>query len=74
MEELFNINVLIISNLIFYQSSIKTRKKFVPVMEDCMLLGVGVIAVAAFIFLPRKWEEVKQFFKITSTTVFILIV
>ncbi|CAI5658326.1 unnamed protein product [Oreochromis niloticus] len=32
------------------------REKFVPVTEDCMLLGVGVIAVAAFIL--RKWEEV----------------
>ncbi|XP_030611746.1 cyclin N-terminal domain-containing protein 1 [Archocentrus centrarchus] len=34
------------------------RKKFVPVTEDCMLLGVGVIAVAAFILLVRKWEKV----------------
>ncbi|XP_039894982.1 cyclin N-terminal domain-containing protein 1 isoform X2 [Simochromis diagramma] len=32
------------------------REQFVPVTEDCMLLGVGVIAVAAFIL--RKWEQV----------------
>lgn len=52
-----NINVLILCDLICHQSFVKTREKFVPVTEDCMLLGVGVIAVAAFIL--RKWEQVK---------------
>ncbi|XP_004080647.1 cyclin N-terminal domain-containing protein 1 isoform X1 [Oryzias latipes] len=34
------------------------REKFVTVTEDCMLLGVGVIAVAVFILYIRKWEQV----------------
>ncbi|XP_059181084.1 cyclin N-terminal domain-containing protein 1 [Centropristis striata] len=34
------------------------REKFVTVTEDCMLLGVGVISVAAFILSFRKWEQV----------------
>ncbi|KAM6897622.1 cyclin N-terminal domain-containing protein 1 [Xenentodon cancila] len=34
------------------------REKFVTVTEDCMLLGVGVIAVATFIQHVRKWEQV----------------
>ncbi|XP_067433316.1 cyclin N-terminal domain-containing protein 1 [Thunnus thynnus] len=34
------------------------REKFVTVTEDCMLLGVGVIAVATFILYVRKWEQV----------------
>ncbi|RVE59950.1 hypothetical protein OJAV_G00192780 [Oryzias javanicus] len=34
------------------------REKFVEVTEDCMLLGVGVIAVATFILYYRKWEQV----------------
>ncbi|XP_040922693.1 cyclin N-terminal domain-containing protein 1 [Toxotes jaculatrix] len=34
------------------------REKFVTVTEDCMLLGVAVIAVATFIFYVRKWEQV----------------
>ncbi|KAM9336936.1 cyclin N-terminal domain-containing protein 1 [Symphorus nematophorus] len=34
------------------------REKFVTVTEDYMLLGVGVIAVASFIFCVRKWEQV----------------
>uniref|UniRef100_UPI0037E7E766 cyclin N-terminal domain-containing protein 1 n=1 Tax=Semicossyphus pulcher TaxID=241346 RepID=UPI0037E7E766 len=34
------------------------REKFVTVTEDCMLLGVGVIAVATFILHVRKWEQV----------------
>ncbi|XP_024141569.1 cyclin N-terminal domain-containing protein 1 isoform X2 [Oryzias melastigma] len=33
------------------------REKFVAVTEDCMLLGVGVIAVATFILYFRKWEQ-----------------
>uniref|UniRef100_A0A3Q2ZA25 Cyclin N-terminal domain containing 1 n=1 Tax=Hippocampus comes TaxID=109280 RepID=A0A3Q2ZA25_HIPCM len=37
------------------------REKFVPVTEDCMLLGVGVIAAAAFILHVRDWEQVKMF-------------
>lgn len=39
--------------------SLKTREKFVAVTEDCMLLGVSVIAVATFILNVRKWEQVK---------------
>ncbi|XP_077482612.1 cyclin N-terminal domain-containing protein 1 isoform X2 [Stigmatopora argus] len=34
------------------------RKKFVTVTEDCMMLGVGVIAAAAFILHVRYWEQV----------------
>uniref|UniRef100_A0A665WCY9 Cyclin N-terminal domain containing 1 n=1 Tax=Echeneis naucrates TaxID=173247 RepID=A0A665WCY9_ECHNA len=34
------------------------REKFVTVTEDCMLLGVGVIAVAAFILRVKNWEKV----------------
>lgn len=34
------------------------RAKFVSVTEDCMLLGVGVIAVAAFIYQTSAWEKV----------------
>ncbi|XP_037610789.1 cyclin N-terminal domain-containing protein 1 [Sebastes umbrosus] len=34
------------------------REKFVTVTEDCMLLGVGVIAVATFILYVRKWEQI----------------
>ncbi|XP_008285753.1 cyclin N-terminal domain-containing protein 1 [Stegastes partitus] len=34
------------------------REKFVTVTEDCMLLGVGVIAVATFILHFRKWKQV----------------
>ncbi|CAB1437951.1 unnamed protein product [Pleuronectes platessa] len=34
------------------------REKFVTVTEDCMLLGVGVIAVATFTLSVRKWEQV----------------
>ncbi|KAK5851141.1 hypothetical protein PBY51_001957 [Eleginops maclovinus] len=34
------------------------RHKFVTVTEDCMLLGVGVIAVATFILYNRKWEQI----------------
>ncbi|KAM7370557.1 hypothetical protein PAMP_010092 [Pampus punctatissimus] len=34
------------------------REKFVTVTEDCMLLGVGVIAVATFILYVKKWEQV----------------
>ncbi|XP_029933615.1 cyclin N-terminal domain-containing protein 1 [Myripristis murdjan] len=36
------------------------REKFVPVTEDYMLLGVGVIAVAAYILTISKWEQVVQ--------------
>ncbi|KAF4085438.1 hypothetical protein AMELA_G00117900 [Ameiurus melas] len=36
------------------------RAKFVPVTEDCMLLGVGVIAVAAFIYQTSAWEKVVE--------------
>ncbi|XP_044035887.1 cyclin N-terminal domain-containing protein 1 [Siniperca chuatsi] len=34
------------------------RERFVTVTEDCMLLGVGVVAVATFILYVRKWEQV----------------
>ncbi|XP_077406507.1 cyclin N-terminal domain-containing protein 1 [Vanacampus margaritifer] len=34
------------------------REKFVAVREDCMLLGVGVIAAAAFILHVRDWNQV----------------
>ncbi|XP_061520012.1 cyclin N-terminal domain-containing protein 1 [Phycodurus eques] len=34
------------------------REKFVAVTEDCMLLGVGVIAAAAFILHVKDWEQV----------------
>ncbi|XP_028424518.1 cyclin N-terminal domain-containing protein 1 [Perca flavescens] len=34
------------------------REKFVTVTEDCMLLGVGVIAVATFILCVRTLEQV----------------
>ncbi|MCI4384001.1 hypothetical protein PGIGA_G00033260 [Pangasianodon gigas] len=36
------------------------RAKFVSVTEDCMLLGVGVIAVAAFIYQTSAWEKVVE--------------
>ncbi|KAM3870145.1 LOW QUALITY PROTEIN: cyclin N-terminal domain-containing protein 1-like [Diretmus argenteus] len=36
------------------------RKKFVTVTEDCMLLGVGVIAVATYILILSKWEQVVE--------------
>ncbi|KAK9530096.1 hypothetical protein VZT92_011625 [Zoarces viviparus] len=38
--------------------STEHREKFVTVTEDCMLLGVGVIAVATFILYVRNWEPV----------------
>ncbi|KAF3704185.1 Cyclin N-terminal domain-containing protein 1 [Channa argus] len=34
------------------------REKFVTVTEDSMLLGVGIIAVAAFILYVGKWEQI----------------
>ncbi|KAM9463065.1 cyclin N-terminal domain-containing protein 1 [Clarias gariepinus] len=34
--------------------------KFLSVTEDCMLLGVGVIAVAAFINQTSTWEQVVE--------------
>uniref|UniRef100_A0A8D3BQ56 Vacuolar protein-sorting-associated protein 25 n=1 Tax=Scophthalmus maximus TaxID=52904 RepID=A0A8D3BQ56_SCOMX len=36
------------------------REKFATVTEDCMLLGVVVIAVATFIFSVTKWEQVVE--------------
>ncbi|KAM3592211.1 uncharacterized protein V6R79_014800 [Siganus canaliculatus] len=36
------------------------REKFVAVTEDYMLLGVSIIAVAAFIFHVRIWEQVVE--------------
>ncbi|XP_049614302.1 cyclin N-terminal domain-containing protein 1 [Syngnathus scovelli] len=36
------------------------REKFMPVTEDCMLLGVGVIAAGAFILHVRDWQQVVQ--------------
>ncbi|XP_061666631.1 cyclin N-terminal domain-containing protein 1 isoform X2 [Syngnathoides biaculeatus] len=47
------------------------REKFMAVTEDCMLLGVGVIAAAAFILHVKDWEQVvKELSHITgiSTT------
>ncbi|XP_039991012.1 cyclin N-terminal domain-containing protein 1 [Xiphias gladius] len=38
--------------------STEQREKFVTVTEDCMLLGVGVIAVATLFLCVRKWEQV----------------
>nr|XP_061807207.1 cyclin N-terminal domain-containing protein 1-like [Nerophis lumbriciformis] len=34
------------------------REKFITVTEDCMMLGVGVIAAAAFILHVQYWEQV----------------
>uniref|UniRef100_A0A672H084 Cyclin N-terminal domain containing 1 n=1 Tax=Salarias fasciatus TaxID=181472 RepID=A0A672H084_SALFA len=36
------------------------REKFMTVTEDCMLLGVTVIAVAVFILHVRRWQQVKR--------------
>ncbi|KAM9425813.1 cyclin N-terminal domain-containing protein 1 [Pholidichthys leucotaenia] len=36
----------------------KQRETFLPVTEDYMLLGVGVIAVATFILYVRQWKQV----------------
>ncbi|TRZ02766.1 hypothetical protein DNTS_017676 [Danionella cerebrum] len=36
------------------------KDKFVSVMQDFMLLGVGVIAVAAFIHQPSTWDKVVE--------------
>nr|XP_040032472.1 cyclin N-terminal domain-containing protein 1 [Gasterosteus aculeatus aculeatus] len=38
--------------------SAEQREKFVTVTEDCMLLGVCVIAVATFILSVKNWEQV----------------
>ncbi|KAG7227699.1 hypothetical protein INR49_029461 [Caranx melampygus] len=38
--------------------STEQRENFVTVTEDCMLLGVGVIAVAAFILNVKKWQQI----------------
>ncbi|XP_034564522.1 cyclin N-terminal domain-containing protein 1 [Notolabrus celidotus] len=38
--------------------STEQREKFVTVTEDFMLLGIGVISVATFIFVVSKWEQV----------------
>ncbi|KAL2078654.1 hypothetical protein ACEWY4_026339 [Coilia grayii] len=36
------------------------RERFVAITEDCMLLSVGVIAVAAYIIDVSTWEQVAQ--------------
>ncbi|XP_060795441.1 cyclin N-terminal domain-containing protein 1 [Neoarius graeffei] len=36
------------------------QTRFLFVTEDCMLLGVGVIAVAAFIYRTSAWEKVVE--------------
>ncbi|KAK6301648.1 cyclin N-terminal domain-containing protein 1 [Coregonus clupeaformis] len=36
------------------------RKTFVSVTEDCMLLGVGVIAVGSYILNVTNWEQVVE--------------
>ncbi|KAF7666206.1 hypothetical protein LDENG_00115880 [Lucifuga dentata] len=36
------------------------REKFITVTEDFMLLGVGVIAVAAYIFSVSKWAQIME--------------
>ncbi|XP_062331552.1 cyclin N-terminal domain-containing protein 1 isoform X1 [Osmerus eperlanus] len=36
------------------------REVFVPVTEDCMLLGVGVIGVAAYIHNVPMWKQVVE--------------
>ncbi|KAG9267387.1 cyclin N-terminal domain-containing protein 1 [Astyanax mexicanus] len=36
------------------------REKFVSVTEDCMLLGVGVITVSAYIYQTSVWEKVVE--------------
>ncbi|KAM8836736.1 cyclin N-terminal domain-containing protein 1 isoform 2-T3 [Spinachia spinachia] len=40
--------------------STEQRERFVTVTEDCMLLGVGVIAVATFILYVKNWEQVVE--------------
>ena len=37
-----------------------SRDKFLTVTEDCMLLGVGVITVAAIILNISSWEQVSK--------------
>ena len=49
-----------------YVSPLKTnRKTFVSVTEDCMLLGVGVIAVGAYILNVTNWEQVISYYNIS---------
>ncbi|XP_041672189.1 cyclin N-terminal domain-containing protein 1 isoform X2 [Cheilinus undulatus] len=49
--------------------STEQREKFVTVTEDCMLLGVNVIAVATFIVIFEEWEQVlKELSHITGIT------
>lgn len=43
-----------------YELCVCNRAKFVSVTEDFMLLGVGVIAVAAFIHHISTWEKVQN--------------
>lgn len=49
---------LLVSTIECGSPTTEQREKFVTVTEDCMLLGVGVIAVATFILSVRKWEQV----------------
>ncbi|XP_074519380.1 cyclin N-terminal domain-containing protein 1 [Halichoeres trimaculatus] len=49
---------LLVSTIGCGSPSAEQREKFVAVTEDCMFLGVGVIAVATFILFFRNWEQV----------------
>ncbi|XP_029312132.1 cyclin N-terminal domain-containing protein 1 [Cottoperca gobio] len=51
-------NSLLVTTTQCVNPSKQQREKFVTVTEDCMLLGVGVIAVTTFILYVRKWEQV----------------
>ncbi|XP_030196364.1 cyclin N-terminal domain-containing protein 1 [Gadus morhua] len=43
-----------------FSPSPEQREKFLTVTEDCMLLGVGVITVAAVIWNSNQWEQVVE--------------
>ncbi|XP_076856869.1 cyclin N-terminal domain-containing protein 1 isoform X2 [Brachyhypopomus gauderio] len=49
-----------------FSLSSEQRAQFVSVTEDCMLLGVGVITVAAFIYQTSAWKKVVE--ELTSIT------
>ncbi|XP_066519807.1 cyclin N-terminal domain-containing protein 1 isoform X2 [Hoplias malabaricus] len=53
-----------------HSPSSEQRAKFASVTEDCMLLGVGVIAVSAFFSHRAAWKEVaKELALITGISV-----
>ncbi|XP_070708337.1 cyclin N-terminal domain-containing protein 1 [Pempheris klunzingeri] len=51
-------NSLLVTTTQCVSPSTEQRQRFVTVTEDCMLLGVGVIAVATFILYVKKWKQV----------------